>query len=110
MRPMSLRARSISITCSARSLGSLISSASMAWSFSGVAPRGRGPARGRVVAEVGLDGLVLVGGGAARPGAGQRTDGDLGAGFGPFLAHQDFGAGAHHMEVAKVIEVHVRRG
>jgi hypothetical protein len=49
MRPMSLRARSISITCSARSLGSLMSSTSAALSFSGVAPRGRVPASGRMV-------------------------------------------------------------
>ncbi|MCY1521655.1 hypothetical protein D9M68_564770 [compost metagenome] len=49
MRPMSLRARSISITCSARSFGSLMSSTSAALSSSIDAPRGRVPASGRMV-------------------------------------------------------------
>ena len=49
MRPMSLRAKSINITCSARSLGSLINSCSVAKSASGVAARGRVPAKGRMV-------------------------------------------------------------
>jgi len=46
-RPTSLRPRSTSIRCSARSLGSANSSASRAWSSEGVAPRGRVPAMGR---------------------------------------------------------------
>ncbi|MNR06889.1 hypothetical protein D3C85_1229860 [compost metagenome] len=49
MRPISLRARSISITCSAISFGSASSSADSAASRSGVAPRGRVPAMGRRV-------------------------------------------------------------
>ena len=49
MRPTSLRARSISITCSARSFGSASNSASSALSCSCVAPRGRVPAIGRTV-------------------------------------------------------------
>ena len=48
-RPTSLRPRSSSIRCSARSLGSASSSASSALSSSGVAPRGRVPASGRMV-------------------------------------------------------------
>jgi hypothetical protein len=35
--------------------------------------------------------LVLLGRGAARAGAGQRADGDLGAFIGLLLAHQDLG-------------------
>ena len=45
-RPRSLRTRSTSITCSARSFGSASSSAASAVSSSGVAPRGRVPAIG----------------------------------------------------------------
>ena len=48
-RPTSLRPRSISITCSARSFGSASSSAASASSSSGVLPRGRVPAIGRSV-------------------------------------------------------------
>ncbi|MNJ59367.1 hypothetical protein D3C77_550490 [compost metagenome] len=48
-RPTSLRARSISITCSATSLGSAFSSAASAASSWGVAPRLRVPASGRMV-------------------------------------------------------------
>ncbi len=46
-RPTSLRARSISITCSATSLGCSASSAPRRRSSSSVAPRGRVPAMGR---------------------------------------------------------------
>ena len=49
IRPMSLRARSISITCSAISLGSASNSSASLASSSGVAPRGRVPANGRIV-------------------------------------------------------------
>ena len=45
-RPRSLRARSTSMTCSARSFGSASSSAASAASSSGVAPRQRVPAIG----------------------------------------------------------------
>ena len=45
-RPRSLRPRSTSITCSARSFGSASSSAASAASASGVPPRGRVPAIG----------------------------------------------------------------
>ena len=48
-RPTSLRPRSISITCSARSFGSASSSSARRASSSGVAPRGRVPAIGRSV-------------------------------------------------------------
>ena len=48
-RPTSLRPRSSSIRCSARSFGSPSSSASSAWSSSCVAPRRRVPASGRIV-------------------------------------------------------------
>ena len=48
-RPTSLRPRSMSMTCSARSFGSARSSASRRASSSGVAPRGRVPAMGRTV-------------------------------------------------------------
>src|SRR3546814_4932774 len=51
-RPTSLRARSISMTCSARSLGSAISSSARRASSSGVAPRLRVPASGRIVTMV----------------------------------------------------------
>ena len=47
-RPRSLRPRSTSITCSARSLGSASSSSAIRRSSSGRAPRGRVPAIGRV--------------------------------------------------------------
>src|SRR5437867_4249332 len=47
-RPMSLRARSTSMTCSARSLGSASNSFSSAESSSGVRPRRRVPAMGRI--------------------------------------------------------------
>src|SRR5438552_4105764 len=46
-RPTSLRPRSTSMTCSARSFGSAFSSSSIWWSFASVAPRGRVPAIGR---------------------------------------------------------------
>ncbi|MNY58962.1 hypothetical protein D3C86_1953600 [compost metagenome] len=49
MRPRSLRARSISITCSAISFGSASSSLASSASRSGVPPRGRVPAMGRSV-------------------------------------------------------------
>ena len=49
MRPTSLRARSISITCSAISFGSFSSSVASSASRSGVLPRGRVPASGRIV-------------------------------------------------------------
>ena len=49
MRPTSLRPRSTSITCSARSFGSASNSRSSSSSSSGVAPRGRVPAIGRTV-------------------------------------------------------------
>ena len=48
-RPTSLRARSTSMTCSARSFGSASSSASSRRSSSSLAPRGRVPASGRLV-------------------------------------------------------------
>ena len=48
-RPTSLRARSTSMTCSARSFGSARSSSSRRLSSSGVWPRGRVPASGRLV-------------------------------------------------------------
>ena len=48
-RPTSLRARSSSMRCSARSFGSASSSASSAWSSSSSAPRRRVPASGRIV-------------------------------------------------------------
>jgi hypothetical protein len=87
MRPMSLRARSISIRCSARSFSSAFSSASSRASSSGVAPRGRVPASGRIV--------------TLRPPP---------ARFGQtLLAHQDLRAGADDVEVAHVVVVHVRR-
>src|SRR3989304_4319698 len=45
-RPTSLRPRSTSITCSARSFGSASSSSASRWSSSSVAPRRRGAGRG----------------------------------------------------------------
>jgi len=60
--------------------------------------------------QLGLGGLVLLGCGAARAGARQRTDGD----FLPFrcvlLPYQNLGAGTDDMEVAEVVEVHVGAG
>jgi hypothetical protein len=63
-----------------------------------------------VVDQFGLDRLVALRRGAARPRAGQRADRDLLAHVGPLLAHQDLRAGAHHMEIAEVVVVHVRAG
>ncbi|MNN38079.1 hypothetical protein D3C81_1520570 [compost metagenome] len=60
MRPISLRARSISITCSAISLGSFSSSVASWASFSGVLPRGRVPASGRMVTMCSLRVSPLV--------------------------------------------------
>ena len=48
-RPTSFRPRSTSMTCSARSFGSASSSAASSLSSSGVLPRGRVPAKGRIV-------------------------------------------------------------
>ena len=50
-RPRSLRPRSTSITCSARSFSSASRSAAIAWSSSTSPPRGRVPAIGRVEAR-----------------------------------------------------------
>ena len=50
-RPRSLRPRSTSITCSARSFSSASRSCAIAWSSSASPPRGRVPAIGRVVAR-----------------------------------------------------------
>ena len=79
-RPTSLRPRSSSIRCSARSFGSASSSASSA--------------------------RVLGRRRAARPGAGDRADGDRAA----LDAHEDLGAGADHLEAAEVEVEHVGRG
>ena len=49
--PRSLRPRSTSITCSARSFGSRWSCSASSWSSAGVAPRGRVPAIGCVVSR-----------------------------------------------------------
>ena len=57
IRPMSLRARSISMTCSAISLGSANNSVASLISCSGVAPRGRVPASGRMVIFFLLSGI-----------------------------------------------------
>ena len=51
-RPRSLRARSTSITCSARSFGSASRLSASRTSSSSVAPRGRVPAGGWTTAEV----------------------------------------------------------
>ncbi len=50
-RPRSLRPRSTSMRCSARSLGSASSSSARAWSSCGVAPRQRVPAMGWTMAR-----------------------------------------------------------
>jgi hypothetical protein len=62
----------------------------------------------RVGQQLGLGAPCRLGRGAARPGAGQRADGDLVALGRAFLAHQDLGRRAHDLEVAHVVEVHVR--
>ena len=80
---MSLRARSISIRCSARSFGSARSSASSAG--------------------------VVLGRRAARARAGERPDRHLVAFGACLVAHQDLGRRADDLEVAHVVEVHVRR-
>ena len=68
----------------------------------------------RVVDEFGLSRPVLGQTGAARPGAGQRPDGDfllsLVAGQHGFLAHQDLGTSAHHMEITQVVVIHIGAG
>ena len=78
-RPRSLRPRSTSITCSARSFSSASSSSAIALSSSTVAPRGRVPAIGRV------DTLR------------------------PETVSSGSGRGAHELEVLEVEEVHVGR-
>ncbi len=62
-RPRSLRPRSTSITCSARSFGSASSSSAIRRSSSAVAPRGRVPAIGRV--DTRLPATVISGSGLA---------------------------------------------
>ena len=62
-RPRSLRPRSTSITCSARSFSSASSSAAIMRSLSGSAPRGRVPAIGRVLTRRPL--TVISGSGLA---------------------------------------------
>ena len=64
----------------------------------------------RVVHQFLLDRLVRFGRGAARAGAGQRPDRDLLAFGRLLLAHQDLRRGAHHVEVAEVVVVHVGAG
>ena len=58
-----------------------------------------------------LNDLVLFGCGTTRAGAGQRPDGD---GFSPagfaLVPHQNFGRGPHHLEVTKMVVVHIRTG
>jgi hypothetical protein len=82
---MSLRARSISITCSATSFGSFSSSCASSASRSGVEPRVRVPAIGRSVTL-------------------RLPPGEV------FVAHQDFRRRADDLHVAEVVVVHVRRG
>ena len=79
-RPTSLRPRSSSIRCSARSLGSASSASASAWSSASVAPRG------------------------AR--AGDGADGHLAVAH----AHQDLRAGADEGEAAEVEMEQERRG
>ena len=62
-RPRSLRPRSTSITCSARSFSSASRSSAIALSSSSVAPRGRVPAIGRV--ETSRPETVISGSGEA---------------------------------------------
>ena len=79
-RPTSLRPRSSSIRCSARSFGSASNSV--------------------------FERLVLVRRRAARPGAGDRADGDRAVAH----AHQDFRAGAGDRKAAEIEEVEEGRG
>ena len=60
----------------------------------------------RVGQQVGLQRAVLLGGGAARAGAGDRADRDLAVAH----PHEDLGAGADHLEAAEVEEEHEGRG
>src|SRR3982750_2511308 len=108
-RPRSLRPRSTSITCSARSFSSASSSSAIALSSSTVAPRGRVPAIGRVqMRRPGAAGggpgerLVLVDRGAARAGSGDRAGPDAAAGDG----EQRLRRRADELEVLEVQEVH----
>ena len=87
MRPMSLRARSISITCSARSLGSATNSVSTALSCPGDAARTGAHARGRMVIFSSAAGMLHL-----------------------LLAHQDFGRSPHNPEAPKVVVIHVGAG
>ncbi len=57
-----------------------------------------------------LGGQIGLGRGTARARAGQGADGDFLAVLHLVLAHQNFGAGADHLKVAEVVEIHVRRG
>jgi hypothetical protein len=63
-----------------------------------------------VVDQFDLGGLVQLGRGAARARARQRADGDFLPLGRAFLAHQNLGAGADHMAVAKVVVIHVGAG
>ena len=67
-----------------------------------------------VIDQFGLGRPVLRQARAARPGAGQRPDGDfllgLRAGRHGFLAHQNLGTGAHHMEISQVVVIHIGAG
>ena len=67
-----------------------------------------------VVHQFLLDRQIALGRGAARACAGQWADRDLLCGltimFDRLLTHQDFWRSAHHMEIAKVVVVHVGAG
>ena len=61
-----------------------------------------------------LGGLVQLSGSAARAGAGQGADRHflLGHAIGGnlLLSHQNLGAGPHHLEIAKVVVIHIGAG
>ncbi len=68
----------------------------------------------RIVDQFHLGRMVQLRAGAARPGAGQGPNGNflpgLPVAYHLLLTHQNLGRRPHHMEVAKVVVIHVRTG
>ena len=63
----------------------------------------------RIGGQFGREDRIVLGGIAARPGAGDRPDRDHPLALAVLAADEDLGRSAHHVKVAEVVEVHVRR-
>ena len=63
-----------------------------------------------VVDQFHFCGFVVLGGSPARPGTGQRPNGDLISLRCGFLPHQNFRRRAHHLKIPHVIKIHIWTG